>query len=198
MNRTVAVIDYGAGNLGNARRAVRELGFRDVLVRVPEDLPEDGVILLPGVGAYAAAARTLRERGVDVAIRDAAVGGRAVVGICLGMQLLFGTSEEGNGGARGLDVLPGTVRRLRTSGQPLPHLGWAPVGPRRTPYYFAHSYRVVPEDPSLVTATAHWGEEFPAAVRAGHVSGYQFHPERSGRGGLELLRRTLLGGEVAP
>lgn len=194
----MGVVDYGAGNLGNARRAVRELGFREVLVRAPEDLPDEGVILLPGVGAWGAAAATLRERGVDRALRDAAAAGREVVGICLGMQLLFGTSEEGDGRIRGLGVLPGTVRRLRAEGRPLPHLGWAPVGPAATAFYFAHSYRVVPEDPAIVTATARWGETFPAAVRAGKVTGYQFHPERSGPSGLALLRRVLLGADGTP
>lgn len=195
MSRTVAVIDYGAGNLGNARRAVRELGFREVLARGPEDLPDDGVILLPGVGAYGAAAATLRARGLDRAIATRAARGAEIVAICLGLQLLFTTSEE-FGGATGLGILPGTVRRLEAGGRPLPHLGWAPVDPGGTAYYFAHSYRVVPDDPGIVTATARWGEAFPAAVRAGSVTGFQFHPERSGDAGLALLRRAL-GGRTA-
>jgi len=195
VSRSVAVIDYGAGNLGNARRAVRELGFQESLVRGPEDLPDDGVILLPGVGAYGAAAATLRARGLDGAIADWALLGGEIVGICLGLQLLFGASEESED-VRGLGVLPGTVRRLRTAGRPLPHLGWAPVEPDGTPYYFAHSFRVVPDHPEMVTGTARWGEEFPAAVRAGSVSGFQFHPERSGRPGLDLLGRALRGERV--
>lgn len=190
--RTVGVVDYGAGNLGNARRAVRELGCVEVLVRGPEELPAAGVLLLPGVGAYGAAVETLRARGMDEAIAQWAAEGREVVGICLGLQLLFGASDESDGAA-GLDVLPGTVRRVRSEGRPLPHLGWAPVEPGGTPYYFAHSFRVVPDDPSIVTATARWGEVFPATVRARSVVGFQFHPERSGQAGLALLREALVG-----
>lgn len=194
----VAVVDYGAGNLGNARRAVAALGFRAVLTRTPADLPGEGPIVLPGVGAFGPAAARLEASGLADAVRGAAAAGRLVVGICLGLQLLYRRSEEAGGEARGLAVLGGRVRRLRAAGRPLPHLGWAPVGRGGRAYYFAHSYCVEPDDPAEVVATARWGEAFPAVVHRGAVIGFQFHPERSGAPGLALLRRTLAGGDPAP
>jgi imidazole glycerol phosphate synthase glutamine amidotransferase subunit len=192
---TVAVIDYGAGNLGNARRAVDELGFAQRLVRSPGDLPAEGPILLPGVGNYGAAAETLAASSVREAVRTAFAAGRRIVGICLGLQLLFQESDEAPG-VRGIGILEGRVRQLRSGGRPLPHLGWCPVGASRTPLYFAHGFVVEPADPSIVVATAEWGEEFPAIVRRGPVTGFQFHPERSGDPGLDVLARSLKGQEL--
>ena len=192
---TVAVVDYGAGNLGNARRAVDELGFRKKLVRRPADLPAGGPILLPGVGNYGAAMETLTASGVADALRAAALAGRRMIGVCLGLQLMFGSSEEAPG-LEGLGILEGRVRRLDPRGRPLPHLGWCPVGKSRTAVYFAHSYVVEPADRSMVAATAEWGETFPAVIRHGSVTGFQFHPERSGDAGLEVLARALLGEDL--
>jgi imidazole glycerol phosphate synthase glutamine amidotransferase subunit len=192
---TAAVIDYGAGNLGNARRAIEELGFSLRLVRAPSDIPADGTILLPGVGNYGAAMETINASGVARALRDAVSAGRPVVGICLGLQMLFSTSEEAPG-TPGLGILAGRVRRLNAGGRPLPHLGWCPVGRRGTPLYFAHSFIVDPDDRSTIKATAEWGERFPAVVQQGQVLGFQFHPERSGDPGLELLRKSLTGLEL--
>ncbi|MBI4500336.1 MAG: imidazole glycerol phosphate synthase subunit HisH [Gemmatimonadetes bacterium] len=189
---TAAVIDYGAGNLGNARRAIEELGFPLKLVREPSDVSADGTVLLPGVGNYGAAMETINHSGVADAIREAARSGRRVIGICLGLQMLFSTSEEAPG-IPGLGILAGRVRRLHSGGRPLPHLGWGPVGTRGTPLYFAHSFVVDPEDRSTIKATAEWGETFPALVENGSVVGFQFHPERSGDPGLELLRAALNG-----
>lgn len=196
MSFEVAVIDYGAGNLGNARRALEELGFPQRVVRQPSDLPLSGPILLPGVGNYGAAMQTINESGVAESIRHAAQEGRRVVGICLGLQMMFSESEEAPG-VPGIGILVGRVRRLNVIHRPLPHLGWAPVGGTRTPLYFAHSYVVEPEDRSCVTATAEWGETFPAIVERGTVTGFQFHPERSGLAGLDLLSRGLSGRELA-
>jgi imidazole glycerol phosphate synthase glutamine amidotransferase subunit len=194
---TVAIVDYGAGNLGNARRAVAALGLPAVMVGEPADLPPDGPVLLPGVGAYGAAMERLASRGLDDALRATAAEGRRLVGICLGLQLLFETSEE-SGGAAGLGILEGRVRRLRSGDLPLPHLGWCPVGATGTAYYFAHSYCVEPAEPAIVRATAEWGERFPAAVEQGSVVGFQFHPERSGDAGLALLGRALRGERALP
>jgi imidazole glycerol phosphate synthase glutamine amidotransferase subunit len=191
----VSVIDYGAGNLGNARRAVDELGFPQQLVRDPRDLAAEGPILLPGVGNYGAAATNLAASGVSDAIRAAAGSGRRIVGICLGLQLLFRRSEEAPD-VMGVGILEGRVRRLDPHGRPLPHLGWCPVGRSATPFYFAHSYVVEPTDRASVTATADWGERFPAVVERGSVTGFQFHPERSGDPGLEVLARSLSGQDL--
>lgn len=192
---TVAVIDYGAGNLGNAQRAVDELGFLKQMVRAPGDLPADGPILLPGVGNYGAAVKTLQASGVAGALRAAAAAGRQMIGVCLGLQLMFRTSEEAVD-LEGLGILEGRVRRLDSRGRPLPHLGWCPVGKSRTPMYFAHSYVVEPTDRSAVTATAEWGETFPAVIQRGVITGFQFHPERSGDPGLEVLAHAIRGEDL--
>jgi glutamine amidotransferase len=187
---TVALVDYGAGNLGNAERALGHLGFAVRLVRSPGDLKDD-VILLPGVGAWGAAMRTLTERGLVAALRAATREGQPMVGICLGLQLLFERSDE-TPGVEGLGILKGRVRRLQAEGRVLPHLGWALVS--GTPYYFAHAYRVAPDDQSVVVATAEWGEVFPAVVVQGGVRGAQFHPERSGEPGMSWLHDALSDG----
>ena len=191
----VAVIDYGAGNLGNARRAVEELGFAQELVRAPGDFPAGGPILLPGVGNHGAAMKALQASGVADALRDAAAAGRRFVGVCLGLQLLFRASTEA-AGVPGLAILDGSVRKLDSRGRSLPHLGWCPVGKRRTPMYFAHSYVAEPADRSVVTATADWGESFPAVIQTGVITAFQFHPERSGDAGLEVLARALRGEDL--
>lgn len=193
----IALIDYGAGNLGNARRALEHLSLEHRLVRHPTDLPGEGPILLPGVGNYGAAMETLHASGLDAALRSAAANGRPVVGICIGLQLLFSSSEEAPGRA-GLGILPGHVRRLAVGDRTLPHLGWCAVQPSGKHYYFAHSFRVCPADRSAVVATAEWGEDFPAIVRTGAVLGFQFHPERSGAAGLSLLEDALRHGTVQP
>jgi imidazole glycerol phosphate synthase glutamine amidotransferase subunit len=191
----VAVIDYGAGNLGNARRALEELGLAQRQVRAPADLAGGGPILLPGVGNYGAAMETIEASGVADGIRQAAKAGRRVVGICLGLQMMFSSSEEAPG-VSGLRIIAGRVRRLNVTYQPLPHLGWCPVGKSRTPLYFAHSYVVEPEDKSLIKATAVWGETFPAIIEQQQLIGFQFHPERSSNPGLELLSRSLHGQDL--
>lgn len=194
---TVAVVDYGAGNLGNARRAVAALAMPVVTVADADGLPPDGPVLLPGVGAHGAAMERLARGGLADALRAAAVAGRRLIGICLGLQLLFDASEESDGGA-GLGILRGRVRKLRAAPLPLPHLGWCPVDPGGAAYYFAHSYCVEPADPAIVRGTAAWGERFPAVIQQASVVGFQFHPERSGSAGLALLGRALRGEGVTP
>jgi imidazole glycerol phosphate synthase glutamine amidotransferase subunit len=195
VNPEVAVIDYGAGNLGNARRAIEELGFPQRQVRTPADLAGGGPILLPGVGNYGAAMETIEASGVAEAIRAAVTTGQRVIGICLGLQMMCSSSEEAPG-VPGLGILAGYVRRLNVTGLPLPHLGWCPVGKSRTPLYFAHSYVVEPEDRSVIQATAEWGETFPAIIQQQVLTGFQFHPERSGDPGLELFSRSLNGQDL--
>ncbi|NIP78803.1 MAG: imidazole glycerol phosphate synthase subunit HisH, partial [Gemmatimonadetes bacterium] len=177
---SVLLFDYGTGNLHSLRKALELQGAR---VRVGTRLRDEVALVLPGVGAFGAAAERLAPRAA--AIRAAVADGLPVLGICLGMQLLFDASEEGAGD--GLGLVPGTVRRLRA--RRVPHMGWNRVegtdpvlaGVRAERFYFANSYVAEPVEPGDVIGwTRHEDVRFPAAVRRGAVVGTQFHPEKSG------------------
>ncbi len=195
---TVLVFDYGTGNLHSLVKALERCGARPRIDTRPDG--EDALVL-PGVGAFGAAAERLRPHAA--AVRGAVSQGMPVLGICLGMQLLLDASDEGPGD--GLGLIPGAVRRLRA--RRTPHMGWNVVSPaggdalfrsvEGERFYFAHSYAADPADPAHVVAwTEHEGVPVPAAVRRGPVLGTQFHPEKSGLAGLALLRNFLEG--IAP
>ncbi len=176
----VAVCRYGAGNTRSVELAFERLG-----ARIVDDVEGADLAVLPGVGAARSALAGLRERGDDVALRERCAAGRPVLGICLGLQLALERTDE-DGGADGLDLLPGRAVRL-TEGR-VPRLGWAEVEPLGEAFYFAHSYAC--ETPA---ATA-WSEGIVAEARAGSFVGVQFHPEKSGGAGaryLESLCRSL-------
>lgn len=186
--------DYGAGNLHSLGRALERLG---VAMRTDDDversLRDTELWILPGVGAFGAAAERLAPaRG---AIRHALAAGLPCLGICLGMQLLFESSEESGPEehAAGLGVFTGSVTRLRTPRRP--HIGWSYLeahGQRGEAMYFAHSYACRPLEPGVVTAWAtHEGDRFAASVRRDRVAGVQFHPEKSSGAGLALLGRLI-------
>jgi glutamine amidotransferase len=182
-----SLFDYGAGNLHSLGRALSRLG---VSVSISTDpLVETDLLVLPGVGAFGQAAERLAPS--REALRTVIAEGRPVLGICLGMQLLFDSSEEDEGTAgRGLSVLAGTVTRLQT--RRVPHIGWTRLEETKAAMYFAHSFACRPVDPSIVTAWArHDDERFPAAVKSGRVAGVQFHPEKSSADGLVLLERLV-------
>ena len=198
----IAVPDLGLSNLWSARRALESLGHEVVVATEPGPVASASMIVLPGVGAFAEASRRLVKTGIGDAVREAAGRGAAVLGICLGMQLLFESSEEG-GAAPGLGLLPGRVTRLE-GGAPVPHVGWNRVipakpgaflfgnggGPERY-LYFVHSYVARPASEDLVLARCLHGESFPAAVGKGRSLGFQFHPEKSGEAGVRLLGAAI-------
>jgi glutamine amidotransferase len=199
----VVVPDLGLSNLWSVRRALEVLGHESVAAREPETVASARFIVLPGVGAFAEAARRLDETGIGEAIRVAAGRGSRVLGICLGMQLLFESSEEGAEGAesRGLGLLPGRVTRLSGEAR-IPHVGWNRVvaTERGAPlfgagggadYYFVHSFAARPASDDLVLARCFHGESFPAAVRRSAFLGFQFHPEKSGEAGVRLLGAAI-------
>ncbi len=186
------LFDYGAGNLHSLQRALQHLGVATTVGDDPTALADE-LLVLPGVGAFGLAADRLAPS--RLAVRAQIAAGRPVLGICLGMQLLFDRSDEDRGRAeRGLACFAGPVVRLGT--KRVPHIGWAPVGDG-PPMYFAHSFVCRPSESSLVVATAqHEDERFAAIVRRERVVGVQFHPEKSSTAGLGLLAALLR--EVAP
>jgi glutamine amidotransferase len=211
--QTVALIDYGSGNLRSAERALNEAARRaDTPVEVivthdPEVVRRADRIMLPGVGAFASSMDGLRERpGLLEAMTEAVTHeGRPFLGVCVGMQLLADTGHE-FGEHAGLGWIPGEVRRLQPSDPhlPVPHMGWNTVEPSRPhpllgqdsapaaqAMYFANSYAFHPADFGVVTALADHGGRFTAAVARDNIAGVQFHPEKSQAAGLDLLARFL-------
>ncbi|MGI8530930.1 MAG: imidazole glycerol phosphate synthase subunit HisH [Geodermatophilaceae bacterium] len=197
---SVVVLDYGSGNLRSAERALQRVG---AAVEVTSDLAAarrcDGLVV-PGVGAFAACMQALEDLGATSTIRDRLGESRPVLGICVGMQVLFDSGEEHGVPAKGLGLLPGEVRRLRAD--VLPHMGWNTVVPAEgstlfagidpaTRFYFVHSYAATGSD-GLVSTGWH-GERFVAAVERGPLSAVQFHPEKSGDVGAELLANWVCG-----
>lgn len=195
----IAIIDYGMGNLHSVSKAVERLGCRAVVTSSPDGILRADGAILPGVGAFGDAMRNLRESGLDETIRAFHASGRPLLGICLGMQLLFTESEE-HGLHRGLDLLPGRVVRFRGD-RKVPHMGWNgltfvrpdPLFAGLDPgyVYFVHSYHVLPERPEDLLATTDYGGPVAAVVGRGRLYGMQFHPEKSGALGMALLQRFV-------
>jgi glutamine amidotransferase len=198
----IGLIDYGMGNLHSVQRTFARLGAELVGVHGPADVEVCDALVLPGVGSFDPAMERLRSAGLEPALRRSCAGGRPLLGICLGLQLLFETSEEGR--AEGLGVLAGHVRSLpRLAGHPLPHMGWAPLIPATASpllpdanpdawVYFVHSYAAEPALPEATTAQVDYaGTLVTAAVWQGTIAACQFHPEKSGPVGEAMLRRWL-------
>jgi len=190
-----AVLDYDAGNVRSARRGIEAAGAEARITADPGEAAAADALVIPGVGHFGTCSRRLRERGLEDVVRDFIGDGRPVLGICVGMQLLYAGSEESD--EPGLGVLPGGVVRFADAAV-VPHMGWdvvdvvrddpvlAGVDGRRL--YFAHSYYAVPADDAHVLARCTYGgEAFPCVVREGSVLGTQFHPEKSGAVGARLL-----------
>jgi glutamine amidotransferase len=194
----VAVLDYGVGNLHSAAKALDRAGAEVRVVPTVAAAAGAAGLVVPGVGAYGACLKGLASAGGAAAVAGWLEGGRPLLGICVGMQLLFEASEEGPVGD-GVGVVPGTTRRLAGGSGPvkIPHIGWDEVTVRPgsrllaglgdgTRFYFVHSYAPGP-DGEAVAAVCDYGGRFAAAVERGNLFGTQFHPEKSGRAGLALL-----------
>lgn len=203
----IAIVDYGAGNLGSVEKALRFIGAPAVVTDDPATVLRNDALVLPGVGALGHCMEGLRRAGLVDATREFIRSGRPFLGICIGMQMLFDTSEEG-GQTAGLGVLKGVVRRFaldrdpRNSGLKVPHMGWnglihdgtCPLlagVPNGAMAYFVHSYYAEPEDTSVIVATTQYGYPFCSAIRSGNVYATQFHPEKSGKVGLAILRNFV-------
>ena len=192
----IALLNYGMGNLRSVEKALARVGTTAVInADHSEARGADGVIL-PGVGAFPRAMERIRELGLDELVAERAGAGVPVLGICLGLQLLFESTTE-LGGADGLGLLPGPVEEIGAEGLKVPHIGWSPVRWEResrmaagiedeTPFYFVHSFAPRPRDDSVL-GTAAYGSRFACAAERGNVFGVQFHPEKSSSAGLRLL-----------
>jgi len=187
----IAVVDAGFGNLRSVEKALAQVGLAPRLTHDPEVIRKADRVVLPGQGAFRDCMQSLGG-GLEEVIREHIRSGKPYFGICLGLQILFDESEE-QGPCRGLGVLPGRVVRFPSdAGLKVPHMGWNQVEPGGEWYYFVHSYYVVPATSSLVALRARYGKvEFCAAVQKDNIFATQFHPEKSQRAGLELLRRHL-------
>lgn len=199
---TVAIVDYGMGNLHSVSKAVERLGYECLVTGEAEQILAADSVILPGVGAFGDAMEHLRENGLDQVVKEVAAGKQPLLGICLGMQLLFSSSEE-HGNHKGLDILPGSVVRFAPrNGYKVPHMGWnklsfrqpeSPllVGLEEGHVYFVHSYHVEVERENDLLAVTDYGHPVTAIVGQGNVFGMQFHPEKSGELGMQLLRNFL-------
>jgi glutamine amidotransferase len=199
---TVAIVDYGMGNLHSVSKAVERLGYTSLVTADAGEILAADSVILPGVGAFGDAMEHLRASGMDVVVKAVAEAGQPLLGICLGMQLLFSSSEE-HGEHKGLDLLPGSVVRFAPRDRyKVPHMGWNKLGflqpesPLLTGLeeghvYFVHSYHVLAGSDSDLLAVTDYGHPVTAVVGRNHVYGMQFHPEKSGELGIKLLGNFL-------
>lgn len=193
----IAIIDYGMGNLRSVQRGFGQAGYQAEIVQRPEQLAAAAAVVLPGVGAFADAMDNLKNSGLVEAIHDAIEAGKPFLGICLGQQLLFESSEE-FGSTQGLGIFPGRVKRFPAGSLKVPHMGWNQVEIKRespllaaipdgTAFYFVHSYYVQPTEEQLTLGLTEYGVKFPAVVGRDNVFGIQFHPEKSSTLGIRIL-----------
>lgn len=193
----VAILDYGMGNLRSVEKALERVGAEAEITADPESAESADGVILPGVGAFPRAMERVREIGLDRLVTARVQAGRPVLGICLGMQLLFERSSE-NEGSTGLGLMQGPVGPLSANGYKVPHIGWSPVRWERDsaltegleaeePFYFVHSFVPRPARDEDVLGTAAYGERFACAVERPPLYGAQFHPEKSSASGLRLL-----------
>lgn len=203
----IAVVDYGMGNLRSVQKGLEKAGYQAEITADPERILSARGVVLPGVGAFARAMEVLQQQGLADCLQQVAASGRPLLGICLGLQLLFEGSEE-SGWHTGLGLIPGVVKRL-PAGVKVPHMGWNQVTwqkssplaagiPDGSAFYFVHSYYVDPAREDDVLARTEYGLNFVSAVSRGNIFGLQFHPEKSSRLGLKILQNfggTLEVGE---
>jgi imidazole glycerol-phosphate synthase subunit HisH len=201
MTVRIAILDYGMGNLRSVEKALERVGARAEITNDHAAASAADGLILPGVGAFPRAMERIRELGLDAVVSERLNAGAPLLGICLGMQLLFESSTE-HRGATGLGLLPGDVTYLDTRGRRLPHIGWNLVTMTRparlteglgdaAAFYHVHTYACRPQLPADVVGYGEYGERFASIVERGNVMGAQFHPEKSSLDGLALLRNFV-------
>ena len=195
----IGIIDYDAGNIRSVEKALSYLGEKTVVSRDPDILKSVDKVILPGVGSFGQAMENLHRYELVPVIRDMIEDGKPFLGICLGLQLLFESSEE-SPGAEGLGILKGKILKIPSSlGLKIPHMGWNSLQlqnngrlfrniPQDTYVYFVHSYYLQAQEPEIVKAVTGYGTEIHASVEKDNVFACQFHPEKSGKYGLEILK----------
>ena len=197
----VKIVDYGIGNRRSVEKAFERVGEPAKLTGDIQELRNARGVVVPGVGAFAAAMKNLQERELDAAIRERALAGVPVLGICLGMQLLFEQSSE-NELTDGLGLIKGKVEKLQANGLKLPHIGWNQVTftrssplakglPKQCAFYHVHSYAAQPTAEEDVLAFGEYGQRFTSIIEHEHLFGVQFHPEKSSNNGLQLLKNFV-------
>ncbi len=204
VSELIAVIDYGVGNLFSVEKALLYLGADVSVTSSINDIKKADKLVLPGVGAFGDCMKNLDNTGLVPVILDEISNGKPLLGICVGLQILFEGSEE-SPGVKGLGIIPGVVRKIKANGLKVPHMGWNNIslteagsksalfkGLDQKPYmYFVHSYYAVPQDSGFITAETEYGSRLTAAVKKGNVQAVQFHPEKSGDTGLRLLENFI-------
>ncbi len=203
----IAIVDYGAGNLLSVKKALDFIGAESVITASADDIKKADGVILPGVGSFGNAMEAMRDSGLVDAVRSAALSGRPFLGICLGLQLLFESSEE-SPGVEGLGVLKGKILKIPSDNLKVPHMGWNSLEIKKsTPLfdgisdgayvYFVHSYYLSAENISDVSSTTEYGVTIHASVANGNLFATQFHPEKSGDIGVQMLRNfvSLCGGD---
>ena len=202
----IVVIDYGMGNLHSVRKALEVVGASARVSSRAEDILKADKIVFPGVGSFGEAMKELNRRKLVKPIKDAINAGKPFLGLCLGLQLLFERSEEAPG-VKGLGVLKGDVKKFKSRGLKVPHMGWNDIayGPQSTVHglkilknvpknsymYFVHSYYVKPRDLKVVLTMTDYGINFASGVRKGNIYAFQFHPEKSQAMGLRILKNFV-------
>ena len=201
LSSKTVIVDYGMGNLRSVENALVAAGGDPLVSADPDVVRKAERLILPGVGAFGDAMENLRRGGMDIAIRDATAAGTPLLGLCLGLQLLFTSSEE-FGNHEGLNLIPGSVRRFDIPGLRVPHIGWNQLEDMRPSpllegvpdgsyFYFVHSFYVDPVDPADAICRTDYGRRFCSIAGRGKVFGAQFHPEKSQDIGKKLLRNFL-------
>ncbi len=198
----IAIIDYGAGNLHSVKNALDFIGAESVISSDAQTILNADAVILPGVGAFGDCMASLEKMNLTETVKKAAASGKPFMGICLGLQLMFEESEE-SPGVKGLGIFKGKIVRIPDRGLKIPHMGWNSISLAKeskiltddTFVYFVHSYYLETEDTELVSAYTEYGERLAIAVERGNVLATQFHPEKSGDAGMEILRRfAAMGG----
>ena len=203
----ITIINYGTGNLFSVEKAFAALGAEVRVSSKHEDILSSDKIVLPGVGAFGDCMRQLNASGLIPAVKESAAKGIPLLGICVGLQILFEASEESSG-VEGLNLLRGRVRKISALHEKIPHMGWNALEfaenhrekglfkgiPQSSYVYFVHSYYAVPEDMSIVSSSCYYGEKITASISIDNIMATQFHPEKSGDIGLNIIQNFIYNG----